>query len=63
MTRRLVTLPPDAALGAAVALFNMCRISCIPVLGNDRRSVVIVSWRGYNQRGRGKGKRFLCKRD
>ncbi len=45
VTRKPVTLGPDADLFDAVALFNGYRISCIPVVDADGRPVGIVSWR------------------
>jgi acetoin utilization protein AcuB len=45
MSRRLVTLNPDATIIDAVNLFNTHRISCIPVVDNEYRPLGIVSWR------------------
>lgn len=45
MTRSPLTLPPDASLGDAVNLFNTHRVSCIPIIDDDRTPVGILSWR------------------
>lgn len=45
MTRRPVTLPPEATVADAVRLFLEHRVSCIPVIGPGHRAVGIVSWR------------------
>jgi acetoin utilization protein AcuB len=45
MTRKLVTLYPDAAISDAVNLFNTHKISCIPIVDNAFRPLGIVSWR------------------
>jgi acetoin utilization protein AcuB len=45
MTRRPVTLPPDATADDAVKLFLEHRVSCIPVVDPAFKPVGIVSWR------------------
>jgi acetoin utilization protein AcuB len=45
MTRKPITLTPNATVKEAVKLFNTHRISCIPVVDKDFRPVGIVSWR------------------
>jgi acetoin utilization protein AcuB len=45
MTRKPMTLRPEAPIGDAVRLFNTNRVSCIPVVDRDFRPVGIVSWR------------------
>jgi acetoin utilization protein AcuB len=45
VTRKPVTVGPDADLFDAVALFNQHRISCIPVVDAQDLPVGIVSWR------------------
>ncbi len=45
MTRKPVTLGPEASVHAAIELFLAHRISCIPIVDGDRKPVGIVSWR------------------
>ena len=45
MTRKLITLHPDAAVSDAVSLFNTNKISCIPIVDTDCKPLGIVSWR------------------
>ncbi len=45
MTRKPVTLTPDASISDAIKVFNQHRISCIPIVDEDFRPVGIVSWR------------------
>ena len=45
MTRKPITLHPDATLTDAVNLFTSHQVSCIPIVDNDYRPVGIVSWR------------------
>jgi len=45
MTRKLVTLPPDASLSDAVGIFKAHKISCIPIVDGEFKPVGIVSWR------------------
>ncbi|MEA5097434.1 MAG: CBS domain-containing protein [Burkholderiaceae bacterium] len=45
MSRKPVTLPPNATVRDAVDLFNKHTISCIPVVDQEFRPVGIVSWR------------------
>ncbi len=45
MTRKPVTLGPEASVHDAIAIFNQHNISCIPVIDEDRRPVGIISWR------------------
>jgi len=45
MTRKPVTIHPDAAIIDAVSLFNSHNISCIPVVDNDFIPLGIISWR------------------
>jgi acetoin utilization protein AcuB len=45
MTRKPITLTINATVRDAVNLFNMHRISCIPIVDNESRPVGIVSWR------------------
>jgi acetoin utilization protein AcuB len=45
VTRKPVTLHPDATIADAVAIFNEQRISCIPIVDNENVPVGIVSWR------------------
>lgn len=45
MTRKPVTLPPEAAVADAVKLFLEHRVSCIPVVDPAFKPVGIVSWR------------------
>ena len=45
MTRKPITLGPDASIGDAVELFLVNRISCIPVVNHDCRPLGIISWR------------------
>ena len=45
MSRKPLTLPPDAPVSAAIALMLAHRISCVPVVCGDHVPVGIVSWR------------------
>lgn len=45
MTRRPVTLPPEATVADALQVFLEHRVSCIPVVGPELRAVGILSWR------------------
>lgn len=45
MTRKPITLTPDASLSDAIGVFNRHRISCIPIVDENFRPVGIVSWR------------------
>ncbi len=45
MTRKPITLAPDADLKDAVELFLNNRVSCIPIVDAELRPVGIVSWR------------------
>lgn len=45
MTRKPITLSPEAPIGDAVGLFNTHRVSCIPIVDREFRPVGIVSWR------------------
>ncbi|MDT8405263.1 CBS domain-containing protein [Sulfuriflexus sp.] len=44
MTRKPVSLPADADIYTAIALFNENKISCIPIVEKDK-PVGILSWR------------------
>ena len=45
MTRKPITLSPDASINDAIDVFNQHRISCIPIIDEEFRPVGIVSWR------------------
>lgn len=45
MSRKPITLPPDASLYAAVEIFNHSGVSCIPIVDEVGRPVGILSWR------------------
>lgn len=45
MTRKPMTLHPEAPVGDAVRLFIGNRVSCIPIVDNEFRPLGIVSWR------------------
>ena len=45
MTRKPITLGPEAPLADAIALFLAHGISCIPIIDQDDRPVGILSWR------------------
>jgi acetoin utilization protein AcuB len=45
MSRKLLTLHPQADVTDAVALFLDNRISCIPIVNGDFKPVGILSWR------------------
>jgi acetoin utilization protein AcuB len=45
MTRKPITLRPEAPVGDAVMLFINNRVSCIPIVDRESRPVGIVSWR------------------
>jgi acetoin utilization protein AcuB len=45
MTRKPITLPPEATVTDAMSLLLGSRISCIPIVDKDFRPVGIISWR------------------
>lgn len=45
MSRKPVTLPPEADLLEAIEIFNRNRLSCIPVVDENQKPVGILSWR------------------
>jgi acetoin utilization protein AcuB len=45
MTRKPVTLPPEATVGDAVRVFREHRVSCIPIVNATFKPIGIVSWR------------------
>lgn len=45
MTRKPITLPPQADVYAAIKIFNQHSISCIPIVNDKGRPVGIISWR------------------
>jgi acetoin utilization protein AcuB len=45
MTRRPITLRPQATVAEAVSLLLAHRISCIPIVDEECKPVGIVSWR------------------
>jgi len=45
MTRKPITLTPEAAVADAIDLFLNHRVSCIPIVDKDFKPVGIVSWR------------------
>jgi acetoin utilization protein AcuB len=45
MTRKPITLPPDADVYEAIHVFNEHKVSCIPILNNDTSVAGILSWR------------------
>lgn len=45
MTRRPVTLPPEATVADAMRLFLEHRVSCVPVVAPGMKAVGILSWR------------------
>ena len=45
MTRKPVTLPPEATVGDAVKVVLEHRISCIPIVDAAFKPIGIVSWR------------------
>ena len=45
MTRKPVTLPPEATIGDAVKVFLENHVSCIPVVDATFKPIGIVSWR------------------
>ena len=45
MTRKPVTIMPDAGIYDAIKIFNKHNISCIPVVDDERKAVGIISWR------------------
>jgi acetoin utilization protein AcuB len=45
MSRKPVTLPPEATVTDAINLFLGSRVSCIPVVDPQLKPVGIVSWR------------------
>ena len=45
MTRKPVTLTPNAGIYDAIRIFNNHKISCIPVVDDENKPVGIISWR------------------
>jgi len=45
MTRKPITLVPEATVADAISLFLSHRVSCIPIVDKDFKPVGIVSWR------------------
>ncbi|MEM7164818.1 MAG: CBS domain-containing protein [Planctomycetota bacterium] len=45
MTRKAVTLPPDATIFDAMTVFRQHSFSCIPVVDDDSKILGIISWR------------------
>ena len=45
MTRKPITLAPDAGISDAIEIFNNYNISCIPVINDEHKPVGIISWR------------------
>ena len=45
MTRKPITLRPEAEIADAVRLFLTNKISCIPIVDDEFKPVGIVSWR------------------
>jgi acetoin utilization protein AcuB len=45
MSRKLITLPPDAEIVDAVNVFNTKNISCIPIVDPEFKPLGILSWR------------------
>jgi acetoin utilization protein AcuB len=45
MSRKPVTLPPEATVTEAINLFLASRVSCIPIVDPHLKPVGIVSWR------------------
>jgi acetoin utilization protein AcuB len=45
MTRKPITLRPEAHLLEAVNMFNIHKVSCIPVVDEKFKPVGIISWR------------------
>lgn len=45
MTRKPVTLPPEATVGDAVKVLLEHRVSCVPVVDATFKPIGVVSWR------------------
>ena len=45
LSRKPVTLSPDATIYEAIEIFNSHNISCIPVVDEDSKPMGIISWR------------------
>ncbi len=45
LTRKPVTLLPDATVHDAIAIFNQYRISCIPIVDENNQPLGILTWR------------------
>lgn len=45
MTRKPITLSPEATVADAIDLFLEHRVSCIPIVDEEFRAVGIISWR------------------
>jgi len=45
MSHKPVTLPANAGIFEAIAIFNQHNISCIPVIDSGQQPIGIISWR------------------
>ena len=45
MTRKPIVVYADSEVEEAIDVFNMLKVSCIPVVDEDDRPIGIVSWR------------------
>jgi acetoin utilization protein AcuB len=45
MSRKPITLEPNATIADAVAIFQTHAVSCIPIVDEERHPVGILSWR------------------
>ncbi len=45
VSRDPIMLAPEASIGDVIRTFNSHRISCIPIAGEDRKPLGILSWR------------------
>jgi acetoin utilization protein AcuB len=45
MTRKVITLPPEAPVAEAIRVFLAHNISCVPIVDAESRPLGILSWR------------------
>lgn len=45
MTRKPITLMPDASVRNALDIFDKHKVSCIPIVDGENKPVGIISWR------------------
>lgn len=45
LNRQLITLTADASVFDAIDIFNQTKISCIPIVNNNKVAVGVLTWR------------------